>query len=323
MLRVYLFEDGKGLSKDLRLEEVIEYRDREGFSIWVDLDEAQDQEIWQLGELFGFHPLAIEDCINVRQRPKVEIFDDHLFIVMRDPDLELIRQGEPALELDIFLGRNFLVTIHKQPMGCVNTAAGRLETGPERLLGQGPDVLAHLIIDLLVDDHVEVLDRLDEEIAELEDRAIEEPDQEVLNQIAELRKVLLYLQRLMAPQREAIRSLLAGDLPFISLERRAYFRDIHDHLVWINDLVVNYREIIAGARDMYLSSLSNRMNAIMKILTIIATIFIPLTFIAGVYGMNFQHMPELSWRWGYYGVLGVMGTVTVGMVIYFRRKGWL
>lgn len=173
-----------------------------------------------------------------------------------------------------------------------------------------------------MDDHAQVLDRLDEEIIELEDRALEEPDQEVPGEIAELRKVLLYLQRLMAPQREAIRSLLTNDLPFISRERQAYFRDIHDHLIWINDLIVVYRELIAGARDMYLSALSNRMNAIMKTLTIIATIFIPLTFIAGIYGMNFSNMPELSWRWGYYGVLGVMAAVTAGMGIYFRRKGW-
>jgi len=323
MWHVYIFEEGVGLREELGLEEAIGYRDREGFSIWVDLDEAEREEIQELGARFGFHPLAIEDCINARQRPKVEAFDDYLFIVLRDLNLELIRHGEAALALDLFLGRNFLVTIHQQPMECITMAASRLGRGPERLLGQGPDVLAHLIIDLLVDGQVMVFDELDDEIAELEDRAISEPDELVLQEIAELRKVLLHLQRLLGPQREALRSLLAEELPFIGWERRAYFRDIYDHMLRINDLIVVYRELISGARDMYLSALSNRLNAIMKTLTIIATIFIPLTFIAGVYGMNFQHMPELSWRWGYYGVLGVMAAVAVGMVIYFRRKRWL
>jgi magnesium transporter len=296
MLRIYLCEKGRGLSKDLQLREALEYSSREGCSIWVDLDEAKDEEIRQLGELFRFHPLTIDDCLSGQQRPKVEVYEDYLFMVLRDPDLELIRRDEPALELDIFLGRSFLVTIHRQPMGCVAVAAARLETGPERLLGQGPDALAHLVIDLLVDDHALILNKLDEEITQLEDQVMEEADREVLNRIAALRKILLYLQRLMAPQREAIRSLLSGEIPFITPEQRLYFRDIHDHLVWINDLIVSYREIIAGARDMYLSVLSNRMNAIMKTLTVIATIFIPLTFVAGLWGMNFQRMPGLSWR---------------------------
>lgn len=322
MLHVYLFEEGTGLREGLGLEEVIGYRDREGFSIWVDLDEAEREEIQELGERFGFHPLAIEDCINARQRPKVEAYDDYLFIVLRDPDLETIRRDEPARELDFFLGRNFLVTIHQQPLECIAMAAARLEKGPERLLGRGPDALAHLIIDLLVDKQMVVFDELDDEITELEDRAITEPDEQVLQEIAELRKVLLHFQRLLGPQREAIRILLTEGQPFIGRERQAYFRDIYDHMLWINDLIVVYRELVSGARDMYLSALSNRLNAIMKTLTIIATIFIPLTFITGVYGMNFQYMPELSWRWGYYGVLGVMAAVAMGMIAYFKRKRW-
>lgn len=184
------------------------------------------------------------------------------------------------------------------------------------------DYLCYYLLDEIADDYFPVLNRLEDQIERVEDEVLVEPDEKLLTAISNLRSDLIEIQKTAGPQREMAAKLARTDIPFISEDRKIYFRDIQDNMARIYDLLTNYRDLISVTRDMYMTSLSNRMNEIMKTLTIVATIFIPLTFIAGIYGMNFEIMPELGWDWGYYGALGVMGGTALGMVYYFRKKGW-
>ncbi len=322
-LNTYLYHKDKGLTEDHTLEELKGHVGQEDCYFWVDLEGGQIEEIKNLGQIFDFHPLTVEDCINVMQRPKVDIFDNYLFVVVKTPNLQFEKGEMRSLELDMFIGVNYVITVHPAPIKSIQTTISRVEEGAAIIMGKGSDYLAHTIIDLSVDNYLSLLEKVDEDVERIEDEVFEEPDQELLNEISQVRRDLLYLQRVIGPQRETIGRLSWGEVPFIKESQKIYFRDVQDHLARINDLIANYREIIGGARDMYLTVISNKMNEIMKTLTIIATIFIPLTFIAGVYGMNFAHMPELDWSWGYYGVLGIMGGIIGGMIYYFKRKNWI
>lgn len=321
-MRTYLYEPGQGLARDLSLKELIGYLGKKGAYFWIDLQDAAAEEIKRLGVLFNFHPLAIEDCIQVQQRPKVDVYDNCLFIVLRDPDWDLLEKGMRALELDIFLGENFLITVHQQRMECIELATSKLDGSAERLLGRGPDFLAHTITDLLVEDHMNILNSLDEEISTLEEQIFENPDQEALKAVANMRKNILYLQRILGPQLELIRRFSWEELPFIDKSLRIYFRDIYDSLARINDIVYNYREIVTTDMAIHQAIISNKLNEIMKTLAIIATIILPPTLVASIYGMNFQFMPELDWKYGYLWALGLMLFIGGGIYYYFRRKGW-
>jgi len=317
-----LYEEGKGLIKDRSPEELTTYIGKDGAYFWIDLDNATPEEIKRVGELFNFHPLAIEDAITVQQRPRVDIYGNALFIVLRDPELERLKKGLRALELDMFLGKNFIVTVHQEPVNCIEMAIAKLNSSPERLLGRGADFLAHAVIDLLVDDHLNVLNWLDEEIGELEEQIFEKPDQKALLAIANLRKNILYLQRILGPQLELIRMLSSEWMPFIHKSLRIYFRDVYDNLARINDIIYNYREIVTTDMAIHQAVISNKLNEIMKTLAIIATIILPPTLVASIYGMNFQFMPELSWKYGYLWALGLMGAIGFGIYYFFKRKGW-
>ncbi len=321
-MRTYLYEEGKGLAKDRSPEELTAYIGKDGAYFWIDLDNATPDEIKRVGELFNFHPLAIEDAITVQQRPRVDIYGNALFIVLRDPELERLKKGLRALELDMFLGKNFLVTVHQEPVNCIETALAKLTSSPERLLGRGADFLAHAIIDLLVDDNLNILNWLDGEISELEEQIFEKPDQKALIAIANLRKNILYLQRILGPQLELIRKLSGEWLPFIHKSLRIYFRDVYDNLARINDTIYNYREIVTTDMAIHQAVVSNKLNEIMKTLAIIATIILPPTLVASIYGMNFQFMPELNWKYGYLWALGLMLAIGGGIYYFFKRKGW-
>jgi magnesium transporter len=243
-------------------------------------------------------------------------------VVVRDADVDRIEKGARALELDLFLGRNFLITVHTERMESIGMALSRLESAAARTLGRGPDYLMHWIIDMLVDDNLQILNWLDEEISELEESIFSQPDRIALQRATKLRKNIIYLQRILGPQFELIRRLAADDLPFIKKSLRVYFRDVSDNLARINELILAYREIVSADMSMHQTLISNKLNEIMKTLTTIATIFLPLTFIASIYGMNFENMPELQSRWGYPIVIGTMMMVGAGMFWWFKRRGW-
>jgi len=288
---------------------------------WVNVDGLGDAEVIQkLGEIFGLHGLAMEDVLDVHQRPKVEQYEGFQFIVLRMP-----WPGRPleTEQVSVFLGKNFVVTFQERTGDCLDPVRDRIRRNKGRIRQVGPDYLAYSLLDAIVDGYYPVLETYGEQVEALEDEIISRAGAETISDIHQLKRDLLTLRRAVWPLREAINSLLRDTSPLMTAETLIYLRDCYDHSVQILDMVETYRELSSGLMDVYLSSVSNRMNEVMKVLTIIATIFIPLTFVAGVYGMNFPDMPELKWPWSYAVIWAVMLTIAGSMLVYFRRKRWL
>ena len=295
---------------------------------WVNVDGLGHVEtIARLGEIFSLHPLALEDAVNVHQRPKVDIYPAHLFIVVRM--LRLTDRLETE-QVSIFLGQRFLLTLQDYVPGDVfDPVRERIRAGRGRIRGAGPAYLAYALLDAVVDHYFPVLEAVGERLQQLETEVIENPIRETAATIHRIKRDLLTLRRSIWPLREMLGVLVREPCPLIAEEDRVYFRDCYDHAVQVIDLVENYRELGSGLTEMYLSSISNRLNEVIKVLTIFTTLFIPLNFIAGVYGMNFHtdrspyNMPELKWYWGYPYALGLMAVVAVVLLLYFRYYGWL
>lgn len=307
---------------------------------WINVDGLGDVGVIQeLGSLFSLHRLALEDVVNLHQRAKVDDYGDRLFIITHMASLVkgggLNGDGLNAhgMELQIeqmslFVGPNFVLTFQHLPGDCLDPVRVRLRGGNGNLRRSGPDYLAYALIDAAIDGFFPVLEVLGEHLEELELRILDEPTPHTRQQIHQVRHGLLTLRRTVWPQREALNQLVRDPIPLIATETRTYLRDAYDHAIQLIDLVEAYREFASDLTDLYLSSISNRMNEIMKVLTIISTIFIPLSFVAGVYGMNFNtrwplNMPELDWRFGYIYALGLMLAVALVLLAYFRRRDWL
>ncbi len=295
---------------------------------WVHLQgDPGPAELRAIGEAYGLHPLAVEDVINGGQRTKLEEYPRQKFIVLRRP---VLRDDVLDTEqISIFLGNNFVVTFHGGDEDIFAPVRERLRKNPEgRLRNLECDYLLYALIDLIVDCSFPVLETIGEQLEELEDRVLQDPNRDILDQIHVMKRELILLRRAQWPQREMLNGLLRDEHEFIRDSTKIYLRDCYDHTIQVMDLIENYREMSSGLLEVYLSSLSNRMNDVMKVLTVIATIFIPLSFIAGVYGMNFDtaaskwNMPELAWSFGYpmFWLLAVL--VAGGMLLVFRRKGW-
>jgi magnesium transporter len=296
----------------------------EGF-FWVSLESTSPAEFKSImQDIFQFHPLTIEDCQSVGyQSPKVDDFSSYLFMIFHalattNPDGSL-----ETRELDCFLGPNYLVTSFlSDEMPPVSAVWNRLNRD-HRLIQNGVDFLCHAILDHLVDDYMPYLDVLDDEIDYLEDQIIDNPQRDTLQRILNLKHNIVTLRRILNPQREILNRLSRDDIQLIRKSNRIYFRDIYDHIVRIQDLSESIRDIVSGALDTYLSVTSNRLNEVMKALTIVSTIFLPLSFVAGVFGMNFKYMPELGWTWGYPMVWVLFILISLGMLIFFKRRDWL
>lgn len=296
--------------------------------IWVNVDGLGDAEvIKQIGEIFNLHRLALEDVVHVRQRAKVDEFDQYLFIVARMIDRSGERIGTE--QLSMFLGRNFVLTFQERAGDCLDAIRQRAKDKRGRLRESGPDYLAYSILDAVVDEYFPILEADGDRLEHLEDSVLTDPGPAVAAQVHQIKRELLVLRRGIWPLREAIGALQRGSSTLISAETRLYLRDCHDHTFQVLDLVEVYRELSSGLLEMYMTSVSYRMNEIMKVLTIIATIFIPLTFVVGIYGMNFDpdtsvwNMPELRSKYGYPIVMAAMALIAGGMMLYFWRKGWL
>jgi magnesium transporter len=264
--------------------------------------------------------------LSVPQRPKVEEYEDHLFMITRMISFNGTLESE---QVSLFLGRNYLITFQERPGDCFDPVRDRIRKSRGIIRKQGADYLAYALMDTLIDGYFPVLEAMGEGIEALEDEVMENPSQNTLQRIHEVKRSLLDLRRTAWPQREAISTLVREEMSLIRESTRTYLRDGYDHIIQVMDVVETYRELASGLMDVYLSSLSNRMNEVMKTLTIVATIFIPLTFVAGIYGMNFNperspwNMPELNWAWGYPTVWLVMIVVVFVMLVFFRRKEWL
>jgi len=324
MIRSVYYSSNHTLQYDLTPEKMCEaIKDKEGL-LWVSLETATIEDIELiLDKTFHFHHLAIEDCIsNGYQNPKVDDFDDYIFLVMHAliPDRGL-EQFETQ-EINFFLGANYLVTSFLEPrMTPIENTWNRIKKD-DRLITRGSDFLCHGILDDLVDDYLPLLDEIDEEIELMEDQVLVNPRPSVLSRILGMKHSLMVLRRIMSPQREVMNRLSRDDYPQIDRQARIYFRDIYDHLVRFQDLTESLRDIVGDALSTYLSATSNRLNEIMKALTVVSTIFLPLSFFAGVYGMNFHFMPEITWKYGYLFAWCIFILIAGTMLIFFKRRGW-
>lgn len=294
---------------------------------WVDVRGLGDLSmIQEIGNLFNIHGLALEDVVNVHQRPKAEEYEDHIFIVTRMHVEERLPQSE---QISLFLGKDYVLTFQEHAGDCFDPVRERIRKSRGRIRISGADYLVYALLDAVIDAYFPVLERFGETVEVLEELVTSRPGENMVSEIHKVKRDLLASRRAVWPMREMINQLIRDETPLVTDHTRIFLRDCYDHTVQLMDMIETYREIASSLIDIHLSSLSNRMNEIMKVLTIIATIFIPLGTIAGVYGMNFDpeaspwNMPELGWYLGYPFVLGLMGLVSAGLVFYFWRKGWI
>ena len=305
-----------------RIEECFPFRETPTVT-WINIDGVHDVDILtKLGDRFGIHPLVLEDLASTGQRPKLEVFDNLLFIVLRM--LSMDGGGElDGEQVSLLVGENFIISFQERPGDVFEPVRDRLRTSRGRIRRVGPDYLAYALIDIIVDNYFTILEVAGDRIEDLDEAMVEEPSMQELATIRTLKKEMIFLRKSIWPLREVVSGLERSESPLVHESTVVYLRDVYDHTVQVIDTVESLRDMTAGLLDLYLSSVSNRMNEVMKVLTIIATIFIPLTFIAGIYGMNFERMPELKLAWGYPAALGAMLVVGVVMVVYFRRRHWL
>ena len=307
-----------------RVDECLLFKEKKSVT-WINVSGLHQVDLLErLNDCFGLHPLVLEDILNTDQRPKMEDFGDYLYIVLRMLDLD--KKNENAIvseQISLILGRNFVLTFQEREGDLFNPLRERIRNGKGRLRKMGPDYLVHALLDAIVDQYFVVLEKLGERIEFLEEELVTRPTPSTLQLLHQLKREMIFLRKSVWPLREVIGTLERGESSLIQASTNLYLRDIYDHTIQVIDNVETFRDMLSGMLDIYLSSISNRMNEIMKVLTIISTIFIPLTFIVGLYGMNFKFMPELESPWGYPAVLLLMLGVTVFMLFYFRRKKWL
>jgi magnesium transporter len=291
---------------------------------WVNVNGLQNtKDLEELGECFHLHPLVLEDILNTDQRPKLDDYGDYLFIVLKMLHVKE-RQGEIVAEqISLIVGNNFVISLHENDQDVFEIIRERLKAGKGRIRRSGADYLAYSLLDLIVDHYFIILEDLGEVIEDLEAEVVSKPTPATLSQIHRLKREMIMLRKSIWPLREVISRLERSESTLIQDSTAVYLKDVYDHVIQIIDNIETFRDILSGMLDIYLSSVSNRLNEVMKVLTIIATIFIPLTFIAGVYGMNFKYMPELEWPWGYFFILGIMTSVAAIMLLFFRRRGWI
>ncbi|MBW4630447.1 MAG: magnesium/cobalt transporter CorA [Iphinoe sp. HA4291-MV1] len=310
-------------------EECASYLDTESVS-WVEVQGLGDENILRrLGKVFDLHPLVLEDIVNLLERPKIEEYEDYLVIICRMVVPKERRYGFYSEQVSFVLGKYYLLTVQEEPEhDCLEGVRTRICNNKGIIRKRGADYLAYSLLDAIIDGFFPVLERYGDRIEELEEEVIVNPSRQTLQKIYQVRRELLQLRRYIWPQRDAINSLIRDGNELISEEVRIYLRDCYDHAVQVMDMLETYRELASGLMDVYLSAVSNRMNEVMKFLTVMSSIFIPLTFIAGIYGMNFNaekspwNMPELNWYWGYPACLAFMAVIAFLLVFIFWRRGW-
>ncbi|GFO58454.1 magnesium transport protein CorA [Geomonas silvestris] len=291
---------------------------------WINVEGVSQVEVLQhFGECFKIHPLVLEDILATDQRPKAEDYGEYLYVVLKMLRLNEASGQLQAEQMSIVLGENFLISFQEGLEGDVfEPVRLRLKNDKGRLRQTGPDYLLHALLDLIVDNYFLILEKIAERMETLEDELIANPDEGTVQAIYQMKREMLFLHKAVWPLREVVGRLQRRESPLILEENIIYLRDLYDHTVQVVDTMETLRDMLSGMLDIYLTSVSNRLNQVMKVLTIIATIFMPLSFIVGLYGMNFKHMPELEWRYGYPAVLIFMAVVVAGMLYYFRKKRW-
>jgi len=305
------------------IEECFPFKDKPTVT-WINIDGIHQADILEkIGAHFGIHPLVLEDIMNPAQRPKIEDFEDYIYVIVKMIYFDDKKKDIEVEQLSIILGPNFVISFQEKEGDIFNPIRDRIRKARGRIRKMKPDYLAYALLDTMVDHYFIVLEKLGEKIEGMEEELVTKPTPETLQSIHTLKRELIFLRKSIWPLREVISVLERGESSLIHKSTIIYLRDVYDHTIQVVDTIETFRDMVSGMLDIYLSSISNKMNEVMKVLTIIATIFIPLTFVAGLYGMNFKYIPELEWRWGYFAALFVMVIIGFGMVMYFRNKKWL
>jgi len=325
--RVTLIDYTKDAMDELEvqsIEEIRKYKDTDTVT-WVIIEGLTDVSIVErIGSLFGIHHLVLEDILNTHQRAKFEEYEDHLFIVLKGLLSEQHRFRVAYEQISLLVLKNFVFVFKEKKDELFAPLIQRLRTSKGRFRSKGSDYLAYSILDSIVDQNFVLLDRLDDEITSLEeDLLVSEPTKITLNRIQKLRREIISIRRHVAPVRELMAEMLRCESGLIHENTFIYLRDVFDHAIRVIESIELYRDILTGLLDIYVSSVSNKMNQVMKVLTVFASIFIPLTFLTGIYGMNFEFMPELKWKWAYPLLWGLFITIPLVLLVYFRRKKWL
>ncbi|PIN98962.1 MAG: magnesium and cobalt transport protein CorA [Candidatus Diapherotrites archaeon CG10_big_fil_rev_8_21_14_0_10_31_34] len=306
-----------------KIEDCFPFKDKSSVS-WFNIIGLHDLNlIEKIGSHFEFHPLVLEDIVNTNQRPKLEDFESYLFLVLK---MVYFNGGKKKMEIEqisFVVGKTFVFSFQEREGDVFDGVRERIRNAKGKIRKMGTDYLVYALVDAIVDSYFSVLEKIGEEIELLEEKVMENPSKEELNTIYRLKHNLIFLRRSVWPLREVISAMQRGDSKLISKQTLFFLRDVYDHTIQVIDTIETFRDMVAGMLDVYLSSISNKMNEVMKVLTIIATIFIPLTFIAGVYGMNFKYMPELDWEWSYPILWIIMISVAFSMFLFFRKKKWL
>jgi len=292
---------------------------------WIDIEGLHDTElIGQLGAHFGFHPLFLEDIVNTESRSKIEDFETYIFIVLKMPCRNSDDAGRVVSEhVSMVFGANYLISFKERDSDVFDSIRRRILSAAGRLRKQGADYLAYRLMDAVVDKYFDILEDTGEQIDATEEILLGRPERETLRRIHHLKNETLFLRKSILPLREILGYLEQGESSLVKPENSIYFKDVYDHTIQIMDILETFRDVISGMMDIYLSSVSNRLNEIMKVLTVFAALFIPLTFLVGVYGMNFDYMPELHWRWSYPVLWAVMIGICLLLLALFRKKSWL
>ena len=293
----------------------------EKFVLWIDITNPTIEELSPLKSLFGFHSLAIENSVQVEERPKMDDYDEYLFV--RAKTINTGEEGISTGQLSIFVCKYILITIHEKQLKGIEEIKERILRKKPLILKGKADFLLYRILDAIVDNYISVIEDFEDKMDEIDEEVLENPTVRTIEKIRKLIRQIRHMHRIIRGQRDVVDKLERSDTAIIKPETKIYFRDVYDHTSSLLDSVDNIQGNAEGALEVYHSSLANKMNEIMKMLTTIATIFIPLTFLVGVYGMNFRYMPELEWRWGYFTALFLMAVIGIGMVIYVRKKKWL
>lgn len=291
---------------------------------WIDIKGIHDEKlIADIGEHYNIHPLVLEDILNTGHRAKIDFFDDYIYVVLKMISWNENKKTVDTEQISLIIGNNYVISFQEKEGDIFDPLRERIRQGKGRIRNMGADYLAYAILDITVDNYFLALEGIGEHIELLEEKLLKTPDKNVLKDIYRVKRENLLLRKAVWPLREVHAQLERTESPLIRKKTRPFLRDLYDHTVHIIDTIETYRDTTSGLQELYISTLSNRTNEVMKVLTIIATIFIPLTFIVGIYGMNFEYMPELEWPWAYFAIMGLMGIIVVGMLWYFKKKKWL
>ena len=291
---------------------------------WLNMDGIHKVEVVEkIGEIFGLHRLLLEDILNTQHRPKAEYYDDHMLFTLKMLGLNKTKSKIISEQISIVLGKDYLVSFQEKEGDLFEQVRNRIRTKKGKIRQKKSDYLFYALIDAVVDNYFLIIENFSERVEELEEKVLNNPNEGTLGEIQKLKKQLIILRKAVYPLREAVSSVVKDDENLFDDENAKYLRDVYDHTIHIIESIESQRDVVSGLKDLYISEISNRMNNTMKVLTIIATIFIPLTFIAGIYGMNFENMPELKSEWGYLIVWCLMIVIAAAMLFYFKRKKWL